>query len=192
MPVQTAAYAVPRADLGEAFHEFVPEGQKFIADLILPPREVLKKAATLSVITRENMKRADTKHSNGGVFNRINMVTEDMTYKCIDRGLEIPVTEDDRANYASDFEVELESTQVLKQSMMMEREVRVKDLVFNTTTFTGAPLYTDNSGSPWATTTTNVIQQIVAAKEKIRLGTGVTPNALILGEAALCLSLIHI
>lgn len=180
-----SSYATPRADLGAAFHEFVPDGQRFIADQILPPRPVMKKAATLSVITRENLKRTDTKHSNGGAFNRINLVGEDMSYGCIDRGLEIPVTDDDRANYANDFDCEVESTQVLKQRMLIEREVRIKALVFNLSTWTGAPLYTDNSGSPWITSTTKVIKQVLAGKEKVRLGTGVVPNALILGEATL-------
>jgi len=186
MPVQQATYAVPRSDLGEAFREFAPEGQNFIAEQIFPVRGVIKKAATLSVIRRENLKRHDTKHSNGGAFNRIDLTTEDLSYKCEDTGLEVPVTDDDRENYSSDFECELESTQVLKQAMLMEREVRVKDVVLNTSTFNGATLYTDVSSAPWATATSDVIAHVVAAKEKVRIGTGMTPNALILGQAAMC------
>ena len=186
MPVQQTSYAVPRADLGEAFREFAPDGQRFIAEQILPVREVTKKAATLSVIRRENLKRADTKHANGSTFNRINMTTEDMAYACADCGLEIPVTDDDRENYASDFDCELESVEVLKQAMLMEREVRVKALILNTTTWTGSGLTTDVSAAPWATSTSDVIAHVLAAKEKVRIGTGSTPNALILGEAALC------
>jgi hypothetical protein len=186
MPAQYTSYAAPRADLGEAFHEFAPEGQRFIAEEILPVREVVKKEASLSVITRENLKRTDTKHSNGSAFNRIQLAAEDMSYKCVDNGLEIPVTDDDRENYANDFDAEIEGVQVLKQRLLMEREIRVKALVFNTTTFTGSDLYTDNSGTPWATNTTDVITQVVTAKEKVRLMTGVSPNALVLGEATMC------
>lgn len=185
MPVNYTSYAAPRADLGEAFKEFQPTGQRFIAEEILPVRDVLKKEASLSVITRENLKRTDTKHSNGGAFNRIQLVGEDLSYKCVDHGLEIPVTDQDRANYANDFDSEVEAVEVLKQRMMIEREVRTAALVFNTSTWTGSALYTNNSGTPWATNTTDVIAQVIAAKEKVRTGTGAVANALILGEAAL-------
>jgi hypothetical protein len=186
MSLQYTSYAAPRADLGEAFHEFAPDGQRFIAEQILPVREVLKKEASMSVITRKNLKRSDTKHANGAAFNRIALDAKDMSYKCEDNGLEIAVTDDDRENYASDFDAEIESVEVLKQRMLMEREIRVKALIFNTTTFTGATLYKDNSGTPWVTNTTDVISQILVSKEVIRLGTGVSPNALLLGEASLC------
>ena len=183
MPVQYSGYAVPRADLGEAFHEFQPD-QNFIAEQIFPVRGVMKKAASLSVITRKNLKRSDTKHANGAAFARIGLDAKDMDYKCVSEGLEYPLTNEDRENYASDFDAEVEGVQVLKLKMLLERECRVKDLVFNTTTWTGTPLYTDVSGSiPFATAGSAIIPVITAAKEKSRLLTGVTPDTLILGEA---------
>ena len=185
MPVNQATYAAPRADLGEAFHEFSPDGQQLIAEQIFPVRDVIKKSASLSVVKRENYKRTDTNHSNGGAYNRINLTTGDIDYKCVNHGLEIPVTDDDRENYASDFDCEVESTQVLKTRMLLEREIRVKDIIFNTTTFTGASLYTDVSTAPWATVGSGVIAQVRAAIEIIRLATGVKPDALICGETAL-------
>lgn len=191
MPVNYTSYATPRADLGEVFREFSPEGQRFIAEEIFPVRPVVKKAAYIPVITRENLKRTDTKHANGAAFNRINMVAEDLNYKCVDHGLEIPVTTEDRENYADDFDCDVESVEVLKQRILMEREVRVKDIVFNTGTWTGAALTTDVSGAPWATSTSDVIAHVVAAKEKVRTGTGVVPNALILGEAAMAELLVN-
>jgi len=191
MPVNYTSYATPRADLGEAFREFVPEGQRFITEQIFPVRPVVKKEATLSVITRENMKRADTKHANGSVFPRIQLAAEDMSYKCVDHGLEIPVTDEDRENYASDFDAELESVEVLKMKMMVEREVRAQGIVFNTGTWTGAALITDVSAAPWATSTSDVIAHVLAAKEMVRKNTGVMPNALIMGEAVMAQLLIN-
>ncbi len=184
MPVQQSTYAAPR--LSEVFHEFMPEGQRFIAEQILPALNVSKKAGNMSVITRENLKRTDTKHSNGSAFNRIGLKAEDMSYACVDNGLEIQVTQEDREFYADDFDAEIESVQVIKTRMMMEREIRVKTLVLNTGTWTGAALTTDVSSAPWATSTSDVISHVIAAKEKVRTGTGVAANALILGEAALC------
>lgn len=177
-------YAVPRADLGEAFHEFEPEGMTFIAEQVLPGYGVDKEAGTISVITRENMRVDDDEHADGGTFNRIDMEAEDLAYATNDRGMEIPITDRERRKYVNDFRLEVEKTAILKLRMLLKREIRVKNLIFNTTTFTGSALYTDNSANPWDNVSTDIISQVLAAKEKVRSNTGMRANALILGEAA--------
>jgi hypothetical protein len=186
--IQQATRAVPRLDLGVAFHEYDPSTDGFIADQVLPPLPVEKKAATLSVITRENRKVPNVNHANGGTFNRVVLTSEDMDYVCKDRGLEGQLTDEDRGNYASDYDAEYETSQLITQLMYLAREKRVKAAVFNTTTWdtSTAALYTDNSGTPWDTTTTNIISQVEAAMEKVRLNTGVRPDSMVIGEAAMC------
>jgi len=124
-------------------------------------------------------------HANGATFNRIVLTSEDLDYTCKDHGLEGQLTDEDRANYESDYDAEYETVQNITQLMYLAREKRIKAAVFNTTTFTGSALYTDNSTAPWDTTTTNVIEQVGAAKEKVRLNTGVRADSLLIGEAAL-------
>lgn len=181
MPIQHTTYATPREDLGIAFHEFDVMGNNLVAEQVLPEIPVMKKAATLSVITRENMKLADTQHTNGSAFARVNLISEDMSYQCTDNGLEIPVTDEDRENYASDYDAEVESVQVVKTIMKLRREVRVAAAIFNTSTWTGADLYTDNSGSPWDAAGTDVIGQVDDAKEKVRKNTGYVPDSMVIG-----------
>ncbi|MGA1979468.1 MAG: hypothetical protein ABSG99_02730 [Sedimentisphaerales bacterium] len=185
--IQHPTYAVPRMDLGEAFHEYDPSVDGFIATQVLPALPVAKEAATMSVITRENLKRADAKHSNGAAFNRINLISEDKAYACEDYGLEIQLTDKDRAKYRDDYDAEIESSQALAKKIFNELEIRVATAVFNTTTWaTGtAALYTDNKATPWSTTTTDPIIQVAAAKEKVRVNSGVRADALIIGEPAL-------
>ncbi len=175
-------YATPRADLGEAFHEFLPEGMTFIADQILPPYGVQKEAATITVITRENMRSDEAERAEGGGFHRIDITGEDLAYLCKNYGMEIPVTDEERRRYVDDFQVELEKIAVLRLRMLLARELRVKALIFNTTTWTGASLYTDVS-TDWDNAAADIISDVVAAKEKVRSATGVRPNALIVGEA---------
>lgn len=178
-------YAVPRADLGVAFHEFDPMLSGLVWPLILPVKGVAKKASTLSVITRENMKRAGTKLSKGSAYNRINLISEDMAYATEKDGLEIQLTDDDRENYTDDYDAEIESSQALKKKFYNEIEIKVAAAVFNTTTWTGANLYTDNKATPWSTTTTDIISQVNAAIIKVEDNTGVSPDALVVGKAAL-------
>lgn len=183
--IQQATHAVPRADLGVAFHEFDPALAGFIATRILPIKGVAKKAATMSVIIRENLKRADTNLANGSAYNRINLISEDLAYACGRHGLEIQLTDEDRENYVDDYDAEIESSQALKKKFYNELEIETATAVFNTTTWTGAALYTDNKAAPWSTAASAAIAQIVAAKEKVRVNTGVRADALIIGEPAL-------
>lgn len=185
MPIQTTSYAVPRDDLAEAIREFDPSANGFVATDILPVREVKRKAATMSVLKRENMKVPDVTHSNGAAYNRVDMAIEDLAYACVDKGLEAQLTDDDRANYANDFDAELETVDVIAMQLYLAQEVRVKDLIFNTTTWTGDSLFTDNSGSPWDTSSTDIITQVNDAKEKVRINTGFTADSILIGEAAL-------
>lgn len=175
--------SVPRSDLAEAFREYQPDGQSFIATQALPERLVRQKAANLPVIKRENYNRTENASSNGAAANRINLAIGETDYVCTKKRLEIPLTDDDRANYDDDFDAELESVQLVKTKMMLEREVAAKEAIFNTSTFTGSDLFTDNSGSPWATDSTDIIGQVVDAMEAIRTNCGYRANALVIGEA---------
>ena len=183
--IQQATYAVPRADLGYAFHEYDPLLAGLIATRILPIIGVAKKAATMSVITRENLKRSDTKRANGAAFNRITATAEDLDYACKGHGLEAQLTDEDRENYRDDFDAEIETTQVLKKRFYNELEIETAAATFNTTTWTGAALYTDNKATPWSTAATDIIAQVTAAILKIEENTGVSPDALIINKYAL-------
>ena len=183
--IQQATRSVPREDLGVAFHEYDPAADGLVADIALPPVPVAKKAATMGIITRENLKRADSNHANGAAFNRVTVISEDKSYVCKDHGLEGQLTDEDRATYATDYDAEYETVQVVTRKMFIEREIRVKDAMFNTTTFTGAALYKDYSAAPWDTAASAVIAQIGFAKNKVRLNTGVMPDTLLIGQGAL-------
>jgi hypothetical protein len=180
-------YATPRADLGEALREYVPENTRFIATEVLPEFPVTQKAATASVATREGfLKRVDSKKAKGAAFNRAVTEMEDIAYGCVRYGLEDVLDDEDRALYANDFDAELGVTEAIKHKLLVEQEIRASTLIFNTSTWTGATLYTDNSSSgPWDTTATDIVKQIIAAKEKVRTLTGMTPNALIVNETVL-------
>lgn len=183
--IQKSTHAVPRADLGVAFHEYSPTRARYIAGDILPIHNVGKEAATISVTLRKNLTIPETRHANGAVYNRVELYMDDMAYACVDHGLEGQVTNRDKAKYANDFDAELEKTAGIKIKMLLAREKRIKDMIFNTTTWTGADLYTDNASNPWDDATKDIIGQVGAAKEKVRLNTGVPANALIIGEATL-------
>lgn len=186
MPIQQSTRSVPREDLGVAFHEYDPAADGFVSEIALPPIPVGKKAATMGVITRENLKRADSNHANGAAFNRVNLISEDKSYACKDHGLEIPLTDEDRATYATDYDAEYESVQSITRKMYIEREIRVKDVLFDTATFTGADLYTDWGGTaPWDAAGSDAIGHITTAITTVLANTGVLPDTMLIGRPTL-------
>jgi hypothetical protein len=183
--IQATSYAVVRDDLGEAVREANLSAEGCIATQILPVRKTKKKAAAIPVISRENMKRSDAKHANGAAFNRANGAVTDVEYSCKDYGLEGQLTDTDRENYGNDFDAEIETTAIIENKIAMEREIRVAAKIFNTTTWTGAALYTDVSAAPWDAAGSDVIGHVGAAKNKVRTGTGYKANSLIIGAVTL-------
>jgi hypothetical protein len=146
---------------------------------------VTKKAATMSVLMRENLKRSDAKHANGSAYNRVNMNIEDLAYACVEYGLEEQLTDPDRENYANDFDAELETAEDVQVKLLTEREIRVAALIFNTGTWTGASLYTDVSAAPWDAAASDAIAHVLAGKEKVRQNTGFAPDSMAIGAATL-------
>jgi len=78
--IQKSTHAIPRMDLAEAFHEYLPRRARFIADQILPIYPTVKQAATLSVVMRENLTIPEVDHANGAVFNRGDLYMDDLDY----------------------------------------------------------------------------------------------------------------
>lgn len=185
MPIQQSTYAAPRLELGEAIREFYGDMSGFIAEQVLPVKEVIKKSAYLSVLVRENLTRANAVHSNGAAYNRVTFTTEDLQYTCKDYGLEGQLTDDDRENYASDFDGELETVQNVMTKIMIEQEIRAATAIFNTSTFTGSALYTDVSSAPWDAAASGAIAHILAAAEMVRKNTGVRADSMVIGAVTL-------
>lgn len=182
--IQQSSKGTPRMDLGEALTEFDTSGKGLVAMHVLPSFGVKKKSATVSVLTRENKKRADIKHANGAAFARVGIEAGDLTYTCVDHGLESPLTNTDRENYASDFDAEIATVDLLTNKILVEREIRVATKAFDTAVFTGSDLYTDNSSAPWDDTSKDIIGQVAAAVEKIRSNSGAKADSMVIGAVS--------
>lgn len=182
----SGTYSTPRLDLGIAIMEHATNLGEFIAGQVLPVFRTPKQAADYSVITRETiMQRGEALRAGRGNYNRIEIGAKDRSYKAKEYGLEIVVDDAERALYMSDFDAEAASMEVLARVLGLEREIRAKDAVFNTTTFTGAALFTDRSSAPWSTISTDWISHVLDGKEKVRQNSGMEADSLIIGAETL-------
>lgn len=176
----------PRLALGAAVMEFIMNRSQFIGLKALPLFQTQQKAAVFNAITRECLtKIPETKRATGADYNRLNFETVEKDFSCIEHGLEGPLDDGERALYANDFSGELVTVEQVLGLILLAQEYRAAQALFNTTTFTGAALYTDNSSAPWDNIASDAIGQVRAAKEKVRQNTGLEPNALIIGKTNL-------
>lgn len=175
---------IPRLELGEAALEFIQQQNEFIGTQVLPIFPTKKKGSTFPAITRESITReADTKRAPRGNYNRDSFQAKDKQYNCEEYGLEGPLDDGERALYATDFDAELTTVQIVTRRVLQAQERRIAALVFNAATFSGAALYTDHSSAPWDNSGSDVIAQVRAAREKVRANCGVDPGGLICSKA---------
>jgi len=183
--IQQTAKGTPRMDLADALEEFNSDDKGLIAMDVLPGFGVKKKAATVSVISRENLKLADTKHANGAAFARVGLNAGDLSYGCVDHGLEGPVTDVDKENYASDFDAEVATSDLVKNKILIAREIRVAAKAFDTGVFTGGDLFTDWSAAPWDAAESALITHVDKAIQKVRKNFGVKADSMAIGAVTL-------
>lgn len=180
----SGTHAKPRLELGVAVMEYIEQAGEFIGTKTLPIFKTQKKESAFSAITRESITRdADTKRAPRGTYNRDGFEAKDLSYKCEEHGLEGALDDSERAMYESDFNAELITSQITARRLIQAQEKRIAALLFNASTWTGATLYTDNSGAPWDAIGSDVIGQVRAAREKVRANCGIEPNALICSKA---------
>lgn len=184
--INQATHAAPRIGNGQAFLESqfpgMP-GMDLIAHLVSPILPTAEQAGTYPAITRESiLQTPDAKRGPGGTYNRVDFESEDKSYSTEDLGLEGKLPDDRRKFFASDFDAEMITTDGIRGLLMLAREIRLAAQIFNTSTWTGASLYTDvSSAAPWATISSDVLGTIVAAKAKVRALTGIQPDTLVIG-----------
>lgn len=179
MPNRATTTGLPRADIKGTLLE-MPMPNRYLGLEIFTPFPVLKNRGSYGVIPREeSAKRQDVKKSPGSGYNRIDFDFEDASYRCRKRGIELPVDDEEREEYAEliDFEVVLGDRG--RTVVLTEQEIRCKDLIHNLTTFplsgnTGYSLANEWDDAEFA----DPIGDIQRGREAIRARSGFLPNTL--------------
>jgi len=182
----SGSYATPRLDLGEAFWEYnqANAGVSNIATSVLGTFNSSVKAGTFSKMRREGILRDDaTTRAAKDTYSRGSHDAEDQAFACVEYGYEEVVDDSERNLYSSDFDAEMASLIIAAGKIERAQEIRTAAAVFNTTTWTGASLYTDRGSAPWSTISTDIVAHVVDAVEKVRSGSGERPDTLIVGAA---------
>ena len=180
-PIHTGSVAIPKPYVARAIQEVSGIDEMFVADKILPIFPTRVQDGTLPVVQREDMLRIEnTVLGPGAAYGRVAFREKGLLFHCVKNGEEAQIPDETRAFYRDAFDAEVVAARQVYANLRRSRENRVAAAVLNATTWTGAALYTDVSGAPWSTVGSDVVSQIAAAVEKVHLGSGLLPNALIM------------
>lgn len=171
--------AVPQVAIGEMLADRIFEDCIFAADLILPKASSDKRQGNFPRLKRGRILMLPTvERSPGEIYPRTSFEIGGSSYECKDFGHEVILPKETNDEYPI---ASIESCgSIALFQLKMVREKRVASSVFNTNLFTGSSLYTDVSVT-WATSASATpIDNIEAAKAKVRQNSGMIPNSVIM------------
>jgi hypothetical protein len=157
-----------------------PEG--YLADMVLPPVPVMKESAAYWVYDKSRMDTPDSKRAPRSEYNRVDWNVTTDTYLAEQYGLEGEIDDEERKNAAAPLDLDIDTTEIVTDMVLNNRELRITQLVLNTAnvpnniTLAGAAQWSDPTSDP-LTDIANARKAIYAAAP------GYTPNTIAVGYA---------
>lgn len=184
MATPTTAPPTQRPDLAE-FMEFDLENERkgYVALQVLPPVEVSLQSDNPGRVPLETLLvEADTKRNDRGNYNRVTTKFETFAYATQENGIEVPIDEREKNRYQHLIQIDQISNAKGWGIVSRNHEIRVANLVFNATTFTGASLTTAITHE-WDDAVNCVpVTDVEAAVKKVYDNSGLDANALIINK----------
>lgn len=183
MPSPSSSLSTLRPDLASSLEEFdlLMDSSGFISHRVLPVIDVGAQSGNFGKIPLEELlKNRTTKRAPGSAYNRGHWKFETGTFATEEHGFEEPIDDREARAYAAYFDAEVMATTRCQRIIAENQEKRVADLVFNTTTWTGASLTTSVSNEWDDATNATPIADVEAAVQKVYDGSGLWANALVI------------
>lgn len=184
MPTPSTSLGTLRPDLA-AFFEFDLEMQKlgYIATKVAPVVEVALQADSPGKIPLKSLLfQGDTKRTDRGNYNRGSYKFEKFSYATDENGWEEVIDEREKNRYRYILDAEQIAAARAMDVVLRNQEQRVADLLFNTTTWTGASLTTSITNE-WDDAANAVpLTDVEAAVKKVYDGSGLWANALVINR----------
>lgn len=172
---------VLRRDAGFSVIQFALM-QGLVASLVAPDLMVEDKVGQFKKLTARSIAQtANTKASNKGAPNIADLEIDQDTYACEKHWLDIPVTDTEAAELQSSFPAREIAARVCGMKLLLQEEIDLASLLFNTTTWPLTGTTGLSVSTPWATAATATpIDDVQAGAEAILKKTGCIPDTLLL------------
>lgn len=188
MPSPSTSLSTLRPDLA-TFSEFDLEMNQrgFIAARVAPVIDVQLASDNPGKIEVEQLlKVGDGKaRAQRSGYPRGDWTFTKWSYATQEYGWEEPIDDRERKLYANYFDCEQIATARAYNNVLLNAEIRMAALIFNTSTWTGASLYTDVGTTEWAQAnwaTATPIAHVEAAARKVKANCGFWPNAIVMNR----------
>lgn len=168
MPLRTSSTAIPRRDLTVPMTE-IPLDQNYVGLRVFPGLAVPGRTGRVPRIPMAALRQnVSAKRSRTGGANRLDWTVEDFEYACVERCLELPLNDVQRADYEAYFPLDMVHAAILRNGLMIQHEVAVAAAVFNTTTYPLSGNTGLDASVTWATHASSTpIADVIAAKNGI-------------------------
>lgn len=180
MPSPSTQITNLRPDLG-SMYEFDLElnRQKFIGYRVLPIRNVALAADSFGKIPIEQLlKRANVRRGVSGNYNRIDWKFTTDSYATEEFGLEGTIDQRNARKYANYIDAEAATARLVLHQVLLEAELRVAAMTFDTGTFTPTAVSVE-----WSTyATAKPIDDVEASVRRVHAATGIWPDSLVICE----------
>ena len=159
-----------------------PEG--YLADKVLPPVPVAKESAAYWVYDKSRLDAPDSKRAPRSQYNRIDWNVTTDTYLAEQYGLEGEIDDEERKNAASPLDLDVDTTEIVTDMVLNNREKRVADLVLSTAVITNN--ITLAGGDQWSDyANSDPLDDVKTARTTIYIGApGYAPNVMLMGYYA--------
>ena len=159
------------------------QNDEFIADKVLPVVPVKKESDKYYRYTR-NWRLPQSKRAAGAEANEVEWNADTDTYTCEEYALKDFIPDRVRENADQPLDMDVDTAENVTMLVQLGREKRVADVVFSAANYgtqtyalTGANRWDDYAGS-------DPIGDVRTAKAAVHLGSGKTPNVLVIGYLA--------
>lgn len=165
-----------REDVKEVVDETAIDTNRYSADILAPGITVKNTSGDMKTrVSGNGLKDLDMKKAPRGSFQRTEFSSGTDSYQTNQYGLEVPIDLTEALENSEFFNEEVDAGIGAKSLLMVGREKRVADALFNSTTFTGATnqlaadtVWTDASAVIW--TDVNDAYLVLKAKFPVRKG----------------------
>jgi hypothetical protein len=167
--------------LAATFRKFLTAAEGLVGRVIAPIFNTGEQSANYYVFDAANTLNTPRlkPRAPGDTFSRSAMVLSGDFYNCKHYGHETPVPDEFRKKYASAFDADRAAIERNAQIIMINHELRVKELV------DGAAITSSTPAIKWDAYTTaggDPVGDIATAKEVVRTQCGIRPNTLVVSE----------
>lgn len=161
------------------------KNEGYIAENAMPIIPVRLEASKYFVYDLSRFDAPPALRAERAKYGRVEFSLSTDTYQCEEYGLEIPIDDRERQNAIEPLNVDVDSTEILTDMILNDREQRVTNVVLasgnythgNTTNYAGSAL----AWLPTNGTSDPITDIVVTGRETVRKNIGKYPNKLFLG-----------